>query len=195
MCVSTQCNPGIDEHAYPSKTTDSVSQIKTPESENGSSHFETIWLRGFTANRGACHLNGHSAEDQNVTAFVDSTGLCLFAHRGYREGALSDILEAVSGRDWVSEDYVAAGERIFNLEKCFNYREGFRREDDVIADRFFEEPLTAGMRKGAVLDRGEFESMMTEYYEGRGWDPKTTRPSDERLRALRLDFVIDELDH
>ena len=148
-----------------------------------------------TANRGACHLNGHSAEDQNVTAFVDSTGLCLFAHRGYREGALSDILEAVSGRDWVSEDYVAAGERIFNLEKCFNYREGFRREDDVIADRFFEEPLTAGMRKGAVLDRGEFESMMTEYYEGRGWDPKTTRPSDERLRALRLDFVIDELDH
>ncbi|NIO29770.1 MAG: aldehyde:ferredoxin oxidoreductase [Candidatus Latescibacteria bacterium] len=142
-----------------------------------------------TANRGACHLNGHSAEDQNSTALVDSTGVCLFAHRGYRENALADIMEAITTREWSSEEYSKAGERIYNLEKSFNFREGFRREDDVIADRFFEEPLTIGRRKGAVLDRGQFEEMMNAYYAERGWDSKTTQPSKDRLKALGLDFV------
>jgi aldehyde:ferredoxin oxidoreductase len=143
-----------------------------------------------TANRGACHLNGHNAGGQNATALTDSTGVCLFARGGYRRDAITEILEAISQRRWSPEDYRTAGERIFNLEKCFNYAEGFRREDDVIADRFFEEPLTVGSKKGAVLDREQFEEMMKDYYEKRDWDPQTTRPSDDRLKALGLEFAL-----
>jgi len=139
-----------------------------------------------TSNRGACHLNGHSARTQNRTALIDSTGVCLFARSGYRENGISDIMEAISKRNWTSDEYKMAGERIFNLEKLFNYREGFRREDDVVADRFFEEPLTIGPKKGAVLDRDAFEKRMDGYYEDRGWDIKTTRPSQKRLKTLGL---------
>ena len=142
-----------------------------------------------TANRGACHLNGHSPDDQDGTALVDSTGLCLFARGGYRDDAIFDILEAISERKWSPDDYRLAGERIFNLEKAFNYREGFRREDDTVADRFFEEPLTVGRNAGAVLDRADFTEMMDDYYSQRGWDPETTRPSSERLGTLGLDFI------
>jgi aldehyde:ferredoxin oxidoreductase len=139
-----------------------------------------------TANRGACHLNGHSAEAQDNGAMLDSTGLCRFATEGYGKGAVVDLLEAISDRGWSAEEYRLAGERIFNLEKCFNYREGFRREDDEIPDRFFEEPLTVGPAKGAVLDREKIIQMMDEYYAKRGWDPKTTRPSKEKLESLGL---------
>jgi aldehyde:ferredoxin oxidoreductase len=139
-----------------------------------------------TANRGACHLNGHSAKDQNDTALVDSTGLCLFAQGGYREDAITEILEAISGRGWTADDYRMAGERVFNLEKLFNYREGFRREDDVVADRFFEEPLTVGPNAGAVLDRDRLTQMMDEYYEERGWDVKTSKPQEEKLESLGI---------
>jgi aldehyde:ferredoxin oxidoreductase len=146
-----------------------------------------------TANRGACHLNGHNAGGQNATALTDSTGLCLFARGGYQKDAITDILEAISRREWSAEDYRLAGERIFNLEKCFNYAEGFRRQDDVIPDRFFEEPLTVGPKKGAVLDWEQFQEMMEKYYAERGWDPQTTRPSDDKLRALGLELAIDRL--
>ena len=147
---------------------------------------QTQALCYVTSNRGACHLNGHSPEDQDRTALVDSTGVCLFARRGYRENSLFDIMEAISRREWSAEDYMLAGERIFTLEKSFNYREGFRREDDVVADRFFEEPLTIGPKKGAVLDRGEFKKMMDGYYQKRDWDLKTTQPSEKRMQKLGL---------
>jgi len=85
-----------------------------------------------------------------------------------------------------------AGERVFNLEKMFNYREGFRREDDKLPERFFEEPLTIGSEKGAVLNREEFNEMLDLYYRKRGWDPKTTKPDKSKLEELGLSFALKE---
>ncbi len=141
-----------------------------------------------SSNRGACHLNGRTIEDQNTTAIIDSLGVCLFAARGFGD-RLGHLLNAVTGFEWTAEDFMKAGERVFNLEKMFNYREGFRRIDDRLPERFFEEPLTVGSKKGAVLDRGEFDSMLGEYYSNRGWDPETTRPSDSKLESLDLSFT------
>jgi aldehyde:ferredoxin oxidoreductase len=80
-------------------------------------------------------------------------------------------------------------ERIVNLEKMFNYREGFRREDDRLPDRFFEDAFTVGPKKGAVLDRKKFEEMLTEDYKERGWDSGTSRPREAKIKELGLDVV------
>ena len=71
----------------------------------------------------------------------------------------------------------------------FNFREGFRREDDQLPDRFYAEPLTVGKEKGALLDKEEFKKMMDEFYVERGWDPVTTRPADKKLSELGLGFA------
>jgi len=144
-----------------------------------------------SSNRGACHLNGRTLEEQNSNAMIDSTGVCLFADYGFGEMGLQNLLTAVTGIEWSKEEYAKAGERIFNLEKMFNFREGFRREDDILPDRFFEQPLTAGPGEGAVLDRGEFTKMLDEYYEKRGWDPKTSKPTKAKLQNLGLSFTIE----
>jgi len=144
-----------------------------------------------TSNRGACHLNGRTVEDQNSTAVLDSTGVCLFAQNGFGENGLQNLLASVTGIEWTQEEYAKAGERIFNLEKMFNFREGFRREDDSLPDRFFVESLTMGPGEGAVLDRDEFNKMLDEYYEKRGWDPKTTKPTKARLKDLGLSFAVE----
>jgi aldehyde:ferredoxin oxidoreductase len=143
-----------------------------------------------SSNRGACHLNGRTLEEQNSNAMIDSTGVCLFADYGFGVMSLQNLLTAVTGIEWTKEEYLKAGERVFNLEKMFNFREGFRREDDALPDRFFEEPLTMGPGEGAVLDRGEFAAMLDEYYEKRGWDPKTTKPTKAKLESLGLSFTI-----
>jgi aldehyde:ferredoxin oxidoreductase len=140
-----------------------------------------------TANRGACHLNGTDINQQNLIALADSTGLCLFALGGYgMDGKLmGKMLVSITGVV-PNGNPVKTGERIYNLEKLFNYREGFTRADDVIPDRFFEEPLTVGEKKGAVLTRNQFKTMMDEFYTKRGWNLETSKPGTEKLKSLGL---------
>ena len=148
------------------------------------------------ANRGGCHLNGDRIEDQNLSAAVDSLGLCAFATDfnqtlvpGIGKDLMAELLTAVTGMDIGTERFLEIGERIFTLEKMFNYREGFRRADDTIPDRFFSDAFTQGPEKGAKLDREAFKETLEEYYREREWDPRTTRPKDAKLRQLGLDFV------
>jgi aldehyde:ferredoxin oxidoreductase len=67
-----------------------------------------------------------------------------------------------------------------------HYREGFTRDDDVIPDRFFEEPLTVVEKKGAVLTRDQFQIMMDEFYTERGWDLNTSKSGAAKLKSLNL---------
>lgn len=63
---------------------------------------------------------------------------------------------------------------------------GFTRADDVVPDRFFEEPLTVGEKKGAVLTREQFKTMMDDFYTQRGWDLETSKPGADKLKSLNL---------
>ncbi|MBC2716640.1 MAG: aldehyde ferredoxin oxidoreductase family protein [Desulfobacteraceae bacterium] len=150
-----------------------------------------------TSNRGACHLSGDNIAHQNFVAAVDSLGLCLFAsdHNkwmlpGISKRKIANLLTAITGIEWDADKFIEAGERVFNLEKMFNLREGFTREDDQLPDRFFAEPFTMGPEKGARLDRQEFTELMDKFYAERNWNPKTTRPTDEKLKQLNLEFTI-----
>ncbi len=147
-----------------------------------------------TANRGACHQNGDNASIQNFRAMVDSLSICRFATDngkkmapGLDAATLSGLLKPVTGREWSSTELLLAGERIFNLEKLFNYREGFRRKDDMLPGRFFTDPLTVGPEKGKVINKIQFENDLSDYYINRGWDPITTRPGKSKLKELSLE--------
>jgi len=84
-------------------------------------------------------------------------------------------------------DFDRIGERIFNIEKMFNYREGFGIQDDVLPERFFKEPLSYGKGKGKVLNKDDFyNKRLKNYYIKRGWNPKTTKPSSSKLKELGL---------
>ena len=122
-----------------------------------------------------------------MTALADSTGVCLFAMYGYGTDGkmLGKILSGIIGQE-IAADIKKAGERIYNLEQLFNCREGFTRADDVVPDRFFEEPLTVGGKKGAVMSREKFKIMMDKHYAARGWDPDTTLPTQPKLQQLGL---------
>ncbi|MFW5962911.1 MAG: aldehyde ferredoxin oxidoreductase family protein [Bacteroidota bacterium] len=144
-----------------------------------------------TSNRGACHLNGGTPEAQDERALEDSIGACSFAGNWYKdEVAYEKFLSAITGIDWNKEEFRKAGTRIFTLEKMFNYREGFRREDDSIPEKFFRNEFSYGDHKGAIVERNDFTSYMDKYYEERRWDKKTSRPNDEVLKELELEFTL-----
>jgi aldehyde:ferredoxin oxidoreductase len=81
------------------------------------------------------------------------------------------------------------GERIYNIERAFNVREGLDRRADVLPERLLKEKLASGPSQGHVV---ELEQMLEDYYRIRGWDSNGV-PTREKLRELGLDHVVDEL--
>lgn len=92
-----------------------------------------------------------------------------------------------------AEQVEKIGERVNNLGRAFNTREGFTRQDDTLPERLMKEPLQAGNSRGQVISREELNTMLDEYYEARGWDKKTGTPTRSKLEELGLGNVADEL--
>jgi aldehyde:ferredoxin oxidoreductase len=103
------------------------------------------------------------------------------------------LMEAVTGLSFTPEEVLKVGERVNNLAKSFNVREGFTRADDTLPERLMTEPLKAGASKGQVISREDLDKMLDEYYSLRGWDVKTGTPTRAKLTDLGLAYVADAL--
>jgi aldehyde:ferredoxin oxidoreductase len=103
------------------------------------------------------------------------------------------LMEAVTGLSFTPEEVLKVGERVNNLAKAFNVREGFTRADDTLPERLMTEPLKAGASKGHVISREDLDTMLDEYYSLRGWDVETGTPTRKKLTDLGLAYVADAL--
>jgi len=157
-----------------------------------------------TSNRGGCHTRaylvapeilrkpkaidpytlagkaGHTKIFQDRFATVDSLVVCKFAFFGAGEEEYANILSAVTGEVYTSEDFMLVGERIWNVERLYNLRAGFSREDDTLPERFFTEKVN-----GRVMDREEFLKTLDEYYRMRGWNENGV-PTGDKLEVLGI---------
>ena len=124
-----------------------------------------------------------------LTTF-DALGVCKFMGMALMADDLLPVINAATGWDLDVVGFRRAGERIFNLARAFNVREGLRRKDDTLPKRLLEDPLPDGPAAGLTVD---LDPLLDAYYEFRGWDIQTGIPTREKLRELQLDFVIDEL--
>lgn len=102
----------------------------------------------------------------------------------------AEVVEAVTGLKMSAEEVRRAGERIVNIERAYNVREGMSRSDDTLPRRFREESLSEGPSRGT---RFEQEPMLDEYYAERGWNRDTGIPTRESLERIDLGYVADEL--
>lgn len=140
-----------------------------------------------TANRGASHQEGASIQEQHRRTFLDALCICRFVYGAVGLAPYQRALSLATG--WQSDDaaMLAAGERIWTLEKMFNTREGFRRIDDTLPTRMTTLTFTTGLKKGAAFPVEKQEALLDKYYEDRLWDKKTSLPLPEKLKALGLD--------
>jgi len=102
----------------------------------------------------------------------------------------AEVIEAATGLAMPASEVRRVGERIVNIERAFNVREGLRRRDDTLPRRFREETLPEGPSKGTVFEQ---EQMLDEYYAERAWDPETGIPTSDTLKRLGLGYVAREL--
>ena len=129
-----------------------------------------------------------------------SIGLCTLESR---------ITSAITGRKLDEKGLLKIGERIFNLQRMLLLRDGWKgRTDDTLLDFYHEEPLESVYwsadclapgkngevisRKGAMLERTDFENMKDEFYALRGWDVKSGIPTKDKLKELDLNNITPD---
>jgi aldehyde:ferredoxin oxidoreductase len=122
---------------------------------------------------------------ENLRALNDSLEMCKFFYRNdwTFEESIARIYTAVTGMEMSPDEALVAGERIVQLERLFNLREGLKVEDDTLPPRIINEPLINGPAAGEVCD---LTFMLKEYYDIRDWDMNDGYPSDARLQKLGL---------
>jgi aldehyde:ferredoxin oxidoreductase len=125
------------------------------------------------------------------------------------------LLSAVIGTEISEQELYRTGERIFNLNRAIQLREGRRgREDDRLLEYCFVERVEPPSdifdmynperflpgkgdelisHKSTAVDREKFTRMMDEYYTLRGWDVKTGLLKADALRQLDLADIVEPL--
>jgi aldehyde:ferredoxin oxidoreductase len=161
-----------------------------------------------TSNRGACHLRGYTpaaeilgipekvdpyewegkgeltALFQDLHAISDSFDICKF--NAFAEGIEEYVLQynGMTGLDVSEDELMAAGERIYNLERYYNNLVGFDGSDDSLPARFLEDGIPGqGASEGEYC---ELPEMKEEYYSHRGWVDGVV--SEEKLEELEIDI-------
>jgi aldehyde:ferredoxin oxidoreductase len=108
---------------------------------------------------------------QDNRAYVDSIGVCTVVRGSmdFSESPKMEVTEAVTGHAFTPK-LMEIGSRIYTFERVILNREGIRRKDDAMPERILTEAVPSGPIKGKTLTSEQYEAMLDEYYDDRGWD-------------------------
>jgi aldehyde:ferredoxin oxidoreductase len=127
---------------------------------------------------------------EDALTVFDAVGACKFMGMALMAEDMVPLVAQATGWAFGEGDFRLAGERIFNLTRAFNVREGCTRTDDTLPRRLLEEPLVDGPAKGLVMNIGP---LLDAYYNFRGWEKETGIPTAAKLKTLGLDELINEI--
>jgi aldehyde:ferredoxin oxidoreductase len=177
---------------------------------------------GFSVSfRGACHLRNGAyspdvkgkvnrfkiepgrgkmiVPDGHVYNVIDSLIVCKFSRGTYYDGLkdLANYYTLATGIPMTDKELDQDGERIENLARLFNIREGKgTREYDTLPWKIENVPVPEeGPAKGVCVSDEELQLGLDDYYAARGWDSNGV-PTVEKLESLGLGeyaYIVKDL--
>lgn len=133
------------------------------------------------------------AEDYTTVEY--SLGLCsrVWLSQLFNLAKFVELYRAATGIEIEAGELRQAGERVWNLQRAFNAREGLGRKDDMPPRRELVEPLDVGDKHYEPLGEEYIGRALDSYYEERGWEVVSGVPSARKLTELGLDSVASDL--
>jgi aldehyde:ferredoxin oxidoreductase len=174
---------------------------------------KTMALGLAVSTRGACHNRSSAYEadfssrvdrlrvddergkitmdGEDFSSVLDSLIWCKFLRKAFDDlyAESAEIYQHITGWDMSADELKQAGERISNMKKLFNIREGWHRDDDTLPPRVLQETLPTGVVEGVGLAKDDLDMMIQGYYRARGWTDDGLIP-DDKLRELGLTGVV-----
>jgi aldehyde:ferredoxin oxidoreductase len=138
---------------------------------------------------------------ENIVTIPDLMGICKFPYSYYSETVertLNKVLQVVpglysaaTGVKITGDELLHIAERVTNVERAHNARLGLTSADDSMPPRWTQDPMPEGPAKGKVYDI--LDGMKEAWYTVHGWDKATGLPTREKLQALGLADIADDL--
>ncbi len=150
------------------------------------------------SDRGACHMRAYAPNEEVFAASIPpytaegkgemvynlaiynavkfSMVLCDFWPLGLDR--MTEIMTMITGKEWTEADMNAVAERVINIARAFNQREGFNRKDDTMPKRLANEALKSGAAAGQKIPQEAFEDMLDQYYSVLGWSKDGMVPAN-----------------
>jgi len=156
------------------------------------------------SDRGACHMRAYAPNEEVFAASIPpytaegkgemvynlgvfnavKFSMCVCDFWGTLGTELmAEMLTLVTGEEWTEAELNEVGERVINIARAFNQREGFNRKDDMIPKRLMNDALKTGPGAGQKIPQEAFEDMLNQYYEMLGWDKDGMVP-DSIIKTL-----------
>jgi len=131
---------------------------------------------------------------ENFACILDCLVLCKFLRNCFDDfyKEVSELYTMTTGIELTPEELRQVGERVCNLKKAFNIREGWTKEDDWLPPRVFEDPIPTGPSKGYYVKPEELRMLIDDYYQARGWTKEGLIPKS-KLIELGLEDVAEEV--
>lgn len=149
---------------------------------------------------------------EHYCAITDALGICKFSTVEVYSLLPEDLasgLSALLGKEISDEELLKVGERIVNLERMYNVRQGLSRADDTLPQRFSQEPAplydydidpetgqaTASSEPIRYGQIHSLDAMLDRYYFLRQWDSqgKPTKEVLERLNLLEITKDVENI--
>jgi aldehyde:ferredoxin oxidoreductase len=168
--------PTIDEMGYPTEAVKRYGEQYLPEIVDGiQTKYKAMVVK----------------DGEEFGTVIDSIGICKFGTffpPALYWDRIATALSLITGFEIDVTRLKLIGERIVNLQRMFNVREGITRKDDTQPRRLLEEKSPSpGRAKGHVV---YLKPMLDEYYRLRNWEVETGIPRNEELHQLGLDYTV-----
>ena len=145
----------------------------------------------FTAEPGRGPL---VVENENFACVLDCLVLCKFLRNCFDDfnTEVAELYTMTTGIELTPEELAEVGDRVCNLKKAFNIREGWTRADDSLPPRAMQDPIPSGPAKGSFVSQEELDLLIDDYYQARGWTEEGMIPR-AKLIELGLGDIADEI--
>jgi len=143
---------------------------------------------------------------ENWGIILDTMGICsrMPSSSLWNVKTVAEVYSAATGIEKTPEELLKVAERVNNLGRFLNAREGFTRKDDRFPNHWFkplkrpdrgtEQVMTDYFDNTKLITREDSEQLLSDYYDEHGWDVKTGNPTKGKLLELGLDKAAAEFD-
>ncbi|NLG26947.1 MAG: aldehyde:ferredoxin oxidoreductase, partial [Chloroflexi bacterium] len=133
-------------------------------------------------------------DKENLACVLDCLVLCKFLRNCFQDfnAETAELFTMVTDIPMSAEEIAELGERVVNLKKAFNIREGWTKAYDWLPPRVFEDPVPAGPSAGSFIKPDELRMEIQEYYQVRGWTEEGLIPKS-KLIALGLADIAEQV--
>jgi aldehyde:ferredoxin oxidoreductase len=173
---------GLEQSAYDSRA--SISMGLAYATSDIGAHHTRAWTIAKEMEEGQNWTNDEKVDTviyhQKVRPLFDMLGVCRlpWIELGLSERHYANFYKYVTGNETSLEELLELSNDIYDLTRLINAHLGMSRKDDTLPYKVWAHPPLTGPNAGKVIEREDFQKLLSLYYQKRGWDENGIPPAE-----------------